>query len=58
MGVMNNLETKAYEQTDEEKDLVIKNWPDREDLQLIKTLTNEEKEKMQTVRGLVQCAKS
>ena len=45
MKVMNFLETKAYELTDEEKAHIIMNWLGRESLQLIKTFTNEEKEK-------------
>ena len=44
MEVIKILETKAYNLTDEEKALVVKNWLGREGLQLIKSSTNEEKE--------------
>ena len=49
---MNTLETKSYELTEEEKVLVIKNWLGSEGLPLIKTFTNEEKEKCKTSKGL------
>ena len=45
MDVTNILETKAYEPTVKEKHPVFKNWLGREALQLMKTFTNEEKEK-------------
>ena len=53
MEVPSIFETKAYELTDEEKAQVIKNWLVREGLQLIKTFTNEEKEKCKTAKGLI-----
>ena len=51
MGVLNILEIKAYELTDEEKFPVIKNWLGREILKHIKTFTNEGKGKCQTAKG-------
>ena len=51
MEVTNILETKAYKLTDEEKTPIVKNWPGREGLLLIRTLINEEKEKWETVKG-------
>ena len=50
--VMNIPKTKTYELTDEEKVPVTKNWLGMEGLQLIKTCTNEEKEKCKTAKGL------
>ena len=52
MEVTNSVETKVYELTDKEKVPVIKEWLGREGLQLIKTFTNEEKEKCKTPKGL------
>ena len=44
MEVMNILDTKTYEFTDEEKVLVIKRWLGKEGLKLTETFTNEEEE--------------
>ena len=49
MEVMNIIETKAYELSDEEKVPVIKNWLDWEGLKLINTFTNE---KCKMAKGL------
>ena len=49
--VMNSLKTKTYELTGEEKLLAINNWLGRQGLQLIRTFTNEEKEKCKTAKG-------
>ena len=45
MEVMNILETKTYEHTDEQMVTMIKNWLGQEDLQLMKMFTSEKKEK-------------
>ena len=53
MEVTKILETKSYDLTNEKKVLVIKNWIDREGLQLIlRTFKNEDKEKCKTVKEL------
>ena len=52
MEITNILETKTYLLTDEEKLLVIRNLLGREGLQLVKTFTNDEKEKYKTAKGL------
>ena len=43
--VMNILETKTYEHTDEQMVTMIKNWLGQEDLQLMKMFTSEKREK-------------
>ena len=48
----NILQTRAYDISDEEKVLVIKNWLDQEDLLSIETSKQEEKEKWKTTQGL------
>ena len=50
--VMNILETKAYELTDDGNVPVIQNWLGQECFQLIKMFMNEEKEKCKMVKGL------
>ena len=52
MEVTNILDMKAYGLTVEDKVLVIKNSLAQEGFQLIKTCTNEEKEKCKTVKPL------
>ena len=49
--VSNNLETKAYELSEEEKAPVIKNCLGQEGLQLKQMFTEEKKEKCITVKG-------
>ena len=50
MEVTNILKTKTYVLAEEETVLVIKNWSGREALQLIRTLTSEEKETCKTAK--------
>ena len=59
MEVMNFLETKTYELTDEGKVLVIKNWLGTQGLKLIKYFTNEEKDTCRTedYKGTIFCIK-
>ena len=52
MEVMNILEKKAYEITDEDKVPAIKNFLGQEGLQLITISTNKEKKECNTAKGL------
>ena len=51
MEVMNILETRAYELTDEENVPVTKKWLGQQGLQLIKTFIHEEKKKCRTAKA-------
>ena len=52
MEVINRLQTKTYELTEEEKVPILKNWLGREGLQLIQTFTSSEKDACNTAEGL------
>ena len=52
MEIKNILGTRAYELTDKKNIPVIKNWLGQKGLKLIKTFTNEKKEKCRTTKGL------
>ena len=53
MEVMNILEMRHFELTDEEKIPIIKNWQGQEGLLLIKTFSHKEKEKCRTTKAFL-----